>query len=198
MRKLWPETCCHCGGVLHCKKLLVGDLGSCFPHLSLWNWDLTEVTGTSKAHKYTEVLDLILGEGSLYGCSWALGKGHEGKEHYEQIIPISIQLLTLPWSFLSLSMLLLSQIFPCFGVYSSNAAFPCPSDGSLHADLPGSPWELVLLGVTAVSWELFWQGFFNPVHFGKFPDCLFLSPCRLTANMHIALICSSNETQLYL
>lgn len=177
-------------------------MGSCFSHLSLWNWDLTEVIGASKALKYTEVLDLILGEGILYGCPWALGKGHEGKEHYDPTTATSIQLLTLPWSFLSLSMFLLTQIFPCFGVYGSSAAFPCPSDGSLHADVAGcgsgSPWELVLLGVTAVSWELFWQGFFNLVHFGKFPDCLFLPPCRLTANMHIALICSSNETQLYL
>lgn len=40
-----------------------------------------EVIATSKALKYTEVPDLILGEGSLYGCPWALGKGHEGKEY---------------------------------------------------------------------------------------------------------------------
>lgn len=99
-------------------------------------------------------------------------------------------------------MFLLTQIFLCFGVCCSNAAFPCLSDGSLPTDIPecgsGSPWELVLLDVTAVTWELFWQGFFNLVHLGKYPDCLFLPPCRLTANMHIALICSLNETQLYL
>lgn len=40
-----------------------------------------EVIATSKALKYTEVPDLIVGEGSLYGCPWALGKGHEGKEY---------------------------------------------------------------------------------------------------------------------
>lgn len=121
-------------------------LGSCFSYLSLWNWDLTKVTGPSKALKYTEVLDLILGEGSLDGCPWTLGKGHEGKENYD---PIMIQLLTLPWCFLSLSMFL-SQIFPCFGVYSSMQPSLAPLMGAcmqrylgVGLALPGS-WPFLL------------------------------------------------------
>lgn len=145
----------------------MGALGSCFSHLSLWNCNLTEVLGPSKALKHTEVEDLILGEGNLYGFPWASGKGHEGKEHCDPRIAIPSSCSFDPALVFSVLInVLVDPNLPLLWIYGSNAAFPCPSDGSLHADVPGcgsgSPWGLVLLGVTAVSWELFWQGFFNP------------------------------------